>query len=59
MTDLSGLAIGALRASRPVSWINTAYPFAAAMLLATHAVSWELVVGTIFFLVLTRRGRGA
>ena len=51
MTDLSGLALGALRASRPVSWINTAYPFAAAMLLATHDVSWELVVGTLFFLV--------
>src|SRR4051794_13032516 len=50
MTDLSGLAVGALRASRPVSWINTAYPFAAAMLLATHQVSWELVVGTLFFL---------
>lgn len=40
--------------SRPVSWINTAYPFAAAYLLAGGAGRVgvaELVVGTLYFLV--------
>lgn len=38
-------------ASRPVSWINTAFPFAAAYLLSTRQLDAALVVGTIFFLV--------
>ncbi|MDN6168622.1 MULTISPECIES: prenyltransferase [unclassified Arthrobacter] len=37
--------------SRPVSWVNTAYPFAAAYLLATGGIDWILVVGTLFFLL--------
>ncbi|KAF2414367.1 prenyltransferase [Microbacterium sp. B35-04] len=37
--------------SRPVSWINTAYPFAAAYLLTTRQVDATLVIGTLFFLV--------
>jgi len=37
--------------SRPVSWINTAFPFAAAYLLSTREVDVFLVVGTIFFLI--------
>jgi 4-hydroxybenzoate polyprenyltransferase len=40
-----------LIASRPLSWINTAFPFAAAYLLAAREVDAALVVGTIFFLV--------
>ncbi|WP_228484787.1 prenyltransferase [Microbacterium cremeum] len=40
-----------LLASRPVSWVNTAFPFAAAYLLATREVDTALVVGTLFFLV--------
>lgn len=40
-----------LLASRPVSWINTAYPFAAAYLLSTGGVDVTLVVGTLFFLI--------
>jgi len=40
-----------LVASRPVSWINTAYPFAAAYLLTTRQVDLTLVVGTVFFLI--------
>ncbi|WP_062519269.1 prenyltransferase [Demequina silvatica] len=40
-----------VRASRPVSWINTAFPFAAAYLLVTHQVDAVLVVGTLFFLI--------
>lgn len=38
-------------ASRPVSWINTAFPFAAAMLLTTREVDWLLVVGTVYYLI--------
>nr|BFF11907.1 hypothetical protein GCM10025699_32100 [Microbacterium flavescens] len=37
--------------SRPVSWINTAYPFAAAYLLTTREIDATLVVGTLFFLI--------
>ena len=40
-----------LLASRPLSWVNTAYPFAAAMLLAGTGVDLRLVIGTLFFLV--------
>jgi 4-hydroxybenzoate polyprenyltransferase len=40
-----------LLSSRPLSWINTAFPFAAAYLLTTESVDLALVVGTIFFLV--------
>ncbi|WP_284975880.1 prenyltransferase [Arthrobacter sp. efr-133-TYG-104] len=46
-----GLLSQALLASRPVSWINTAYPFAAAMLLTTREVTWVLVLGTFYFLI--------
>ncbi len=37
--------------SRPVSWINTAYPFAAAYLLTTREIDATLIVGTLFFLI--------
>jgi 4-hydroxybenzoate polyprenyltransferase len=40
-----------LLSSRPLSWINTAFPFAAAYLLTTGSIDLTLVVGTIFFLV--------
>lgn len=40
-----------LVSSRPLSWVNTAFPFAAAYLLATGRVDLTLVLGTIFFLV--------
>lgn len=40
-----------LVSSRPLSWVNTAYPFAAAYLLTTRAVDLTLVLGTLFFLV--------
>ncbi|MFS0701535.1 prenyltransferase [Cellulomonas sp. 179-A 4D5 NHS] len=41
-----------LAASRPFSWVNTAYPFAAAYLMATSGrLDVTLVVGTLFFLV--------
>jgi len=38
-------------ASRPISWINTAYPFAAAMVLTTGRVDALLVLGTLYYLV--------
>ena len=37
--------------SRPISWVNTAYPFAAAYFLATGGIDWMFVVGTAFFLI--------
>lgn len=37
--------------SRPISWINTAFPFAAAYYLATGKVDLTLVLGTLFFLI--------
>jgi 4-hydroxybenzoate polyprenyltransferase len=56
MSDAQTLHVGAVVkqlfvASRPVSWINTAYPFAAAYLLTTRQVDVTLVIGTIFFLI--------
>lgn len=36
--------------SRPVSWVNTAFPFAAAYVMTTGRVDLSLVVGTLFFL---------
>ena len=35
-----------LGSSRPLSWVNTAYPFAAAYLLAGGGVDTVLVLGT-------------
>ncbi len=46
-----GLLASLVRASRPVSWINTAFPFAAAYLLVTREIDAVLVVGTLFFLI--------
>ncbi|MCY1159732.1 MAG: prenyltransferase [Citricoccus sp.] len=40
-----------LGSSRPVSWVNTAYPFAAAYLLSGGGITAELVIGTLFFLI--------
>lgn len=40
-----------LTASRPLSWINTAYPFAAAYLLVAREVDAALVIGALFFLL--------
>ena len=47
----TGLGRKLLLASRPVSWINTAFPFAAAYYLTVRHVDAALVVGTIFFLI--------
>ena len=37
--------------SRPVSWINTAFPFAATYIFVTHRVDLTLIIGTLFFLI--------
>jgi 4-hydroxybenzoate polyprenyltransferase len=37
--------------SRPLSWINTAFPFAAGYLMTTRQVDATFVIGTIFFLI--------
>ena len=37
--------------SRPLSWVNTAFPFAAAYLLTTRGVDVTLLVGTLYFLI--------
>jgi 4-hydroxybenzoate polyprenyltransferase len=37
--------------SRPLSWVNTAFPFAAAYYLATREIDVTLIVGTIYFLI--------
>lgn len=46
-----GVVAELFTASRPLSWVNTAFPFAAAYLLTTREVDLALVVGTLFFLV--------
>lgn len=38
-------------ASRPISWINTAFPFAVAYYLSTEQFDLNLLVGTLFFLI--------
>ncbi len=40
-----------VKASRPVSWINTAFPFAAAYLLLARDIDARFIVGTLFFLI--------
>jgi len=37
--------------SRPLSWINTAFPFALTYYIATHRIDAVLVVGFLFFLI--------
>ena len=37
--------------SRPLSWINTAFPFAAAYFMTTREIDVVFVVGTLYFLI--------
>jgi len=37
--------------SRPISWVNTAYPFAVAYFFFKPEISLELIIGTLFFLI--------
>ena len=40
-----------LVSSRPLSWVNTAFPFAAAYLLTAREIDATLVIGTLYFLI--------
>jgi 4-hydroxybenzoate polyprenyltransferase len=40
-----------LISSRPLSWVNTAFPFAAGYLMTTREIDLVFVLGTIYFLV--------
>ncbi|AMS06531.1 prenyltransferase [Acidipropionibacterium acidipropionici] len=40
-----------LVSSRPISWINTAFPFAAAYLMTTRHLDIALVAGAVFFMI--------
>lgn len=40
-----------LLSSRPLSWINTAFPFGAAYLVTTGRIDALFIVGTLFFLI--------
>ncbi|MFD1715092.1 prenyltransferase [Amnibacterium flavum] len=42
---------GLFVSSRPLSWVNTAFPFAAAYLLSTGRIDATLIIGTIYFLI--------
>jgi 4-hydroxybenzoate polyprenyltransferase len=37
--------------SRPISWINTAYPFAAGYILLTRQFNATFFIGTLFYLI--------
>lgn len=53
MTAAAGRSVAGklLVSSRPVSWVNTAYPFAAAYFLTAGTIEARLVIGTLFFLI--------
>lgn len=40
-----------LWSSRPLSWINTAFPFGLAYYVSTESLDWPLLVGFVFFLL--------
>ena len=40
-----------LLSSRPLSWVNTAFPFAVAYFVVTQRLDWQLLVGALFFLI--------
>lgn len=40
-----------LWSSRPLSWINTAFPFGLAYYVSTESFDWPLLVGFVFFLL--------
>lgn len=50
-TSLSGSVNMLLVSSRPVSWVNTAFPFAAAYFLTTGSIDLTFVLGTLYFLI--------
>ncbi len=49
--DLRGDLAQLVLSSRPISWINTAFPFGAAYLLFTREIDGVFLVGCIYFLI--------
>lgn len=45
------LAAALFWSSRPISWINTAFPFAASYLLISGTLDLKLMIGALFFLI--------
>jgi len=45
------IALALIQSSRPISWINTAFPFAATYVFFTDRIDLTLVIGTLFFLI--------
>ena len=39
------------QSSRPLSWVNTAYPFAFVYFAITQSIDWVLIIGSLFFLI--------
>ena len=50
-TDRQAAFAQLVLASRPVSWVNTAFPFGAAYLLTVREIDWVFVVGVLYFLI--------
>lgn len=42
---------GILKASRPISWVNTAFPFGLTYLLGNGGMDWLFWIGVFFFLI--------
>lgn len=40
-----------IKSSRPVSWVNTAFPFAAGYIIIAGTIDWRLLVGALYFLI--------
>lgn len=51
MTAGGGLVRQLVLASRPLSWVNTAYPFGAAYVVSAGVVDARMVIGSLFFLI--------
>jgi len=40
-----------IMSSRPLSWVNTAYPFAAGYIITQRTINPTLIIGTLYFLI--------
>lgn len=51
----TGIEVSAIKAlllsSRPLSWVNTAFPFAVGYFVIRQGFDWPLIVGSLFFLI--------
>lgn len=51
MTKRNGNLKALFLSSRPISWVNTAFPFAAGYIATTQTFDVTLVIGTLYFLI--------